>query len=99
MSEIRDDWMDGTGVIVERTNTVITGILDWADKSDVNAIKRSNVEDAVESLTPVNGDDTIDKYVRRVVDHGPFDGQGAALWQIDWERVYSTQEESSTEGE
>lgn len=97
MSEIKTEWMDGTGVIVERTNTVIVGLLDWADKSDVNAIKRVNVEDAIKSLTPVNGDDTVDKYVRRVIDHGPFEAGGAALWYIEWDRVYRAQEDTNGE--
>lgn len=90
----QQNWMDQSGQIADRTNTIIAGLLDWADKSDVNAIKRRNIEDAITQLTPVNGEDTVNQYVRRVAKYGPFVSTGAALWRIQWERVHA-QEESS----
>lgn len=89
-------WMQGSGQIVDRTNTTIAGLLDWADKTNVNTIKRRNIEDAIKSLTPVNGEDTVRKYVERVVDHGPFIITGTAIWSIQWDRVELAREESST---
>lgn len=93
----QQDWMDVDGTVAERTNTVIAGVLDWADKDDIGVIRRKNVEDAIEHLTPVGSEDTIRQYVERVIENGPFyPSRAPGQWVIHWERVYGTQEETST---
>lgn len=84
----RQEWIDTGGKIANRTNHVINGLLEWADKEDVNTLTRKNIEDATRELTPVDGDDTVGQYVERVVENGPFSPKGSpALWNIDWDDV------------
>lgn len=80
-------WYDTDGKIADRTNTVINGLLDWARNDDVTSITRKNIEDAVRHLTPVDGDETVDSYVERVVTHGPFTSSGPAMWRINWQEA------------
>lgn len=80
-------WNDTGGTVAERTNTVINGLLDWAEKSGYDKITRSNIEDAVIHLTPVESEGTIDQYVEHVTRHGPFYGTGMGKWIIAWDEV------------
>jgi hypothetical protein len=90
------DWYESSGPVAERTNTVINGLLNWAEKTDTNRITHSNITEATRSLTPVDGDGTVSEYVERIVKHGPFENTGVGVWDIDWERVYSGDEYATT---
>lgn len=92
----QSEWYDSTGIVADRTNIIINGLLSWAENDGVEKITRTNVEDAVRSLTPVDSDNTVDKYIRRVIQHGPFVGE-RGLWAIDWNRVYSGTEYATTD--
>lgn len=80
----RQEWMTESGPVAARTNVVIAGVLDWADKTDTNVVTKRNVEDAVKDLTPVGGTDTVAEYVERVTRYGPFDSRGIGTWKIQW---------------
>lgn len=82
------EWYNSTGTVADRTNVVITALLDWAIKTDTTRITRNNVEDAVREFTPVDGDDTVQKYVRRVTTHGPFTATSTnQVWEIDTDQL------------
>lgn len=90
-------WIDRTGGVPTRTNRVINGLLEWADKTGVEAITRSNITDAVHELTPIDTDDTASEYVKRCVREGPFSASGTpGLWNIEWEQARDARQSHPT---
>jgi hypothetical protein len=71
-------WMEGSGVVVRRTNKTIAALL----QQDFERFGVDQLTDAIRAIANVESDDTVRKYRERVIDYGPFEKTDGMLWEI-----------------
>lgn len=65
-------WMEGGGVIAERTNILINRLIDGMNEQEAYQVSKSGLDTMIRKVVGVDGDDTLREYRERVAKHGPF---------------------------
>lgn len=77
------DWMNGGGEVARKTNDTIDALLEWFEKrQDVERITRKNIVDAINHIADVHSEGTVDRYVKKIVKHGPFERVDGNLYEV-----------------
>jgi hypothetical protein len=79
-----EKWLGGSGAVARRTNRCIQALLEWhAKRDDVSKLTRANIEDCVEEIADIHSEETVDRYVKRIVNHGPFERTDGSLYRVN----------------
>lgn len=86
--------MPGQGAVVRRTNDTIAAILEACLENDWQSLGRNQVRKAfLAVVSEVGTEETANKYVKRIVKHGPFHSVGPGAWRISDNDMETLREE------